>query len=106
MNTDLTDVNSKIIEWAKARNIIGDSDGLTQVNKTLEEVYELRDALLAKDRAEVIDAIGDTYVTLAIIAEMENLTMKECVESAYDSIKDRKGKLINGIFVKEEDLKV
>ena len=103
---DLTEVNQQIIDWANDREIIRNSTGVSQANKTLREVQELRDALLDGNRAEIIDGIGDTYVTLAIIAEMEGVTIKECVEHAYNEIKDRKGKMINGLFIKEEDLNI
>ena len=42
---------------------------------------------------------------LTPIAQSFNTTPDECLEIAYNEIKDRKGKLVNGVFVKEEDLK-
>ena len=103
---DLTEVNQQIVDWANDREIIKNSTGLSQSSKTLEEVQELRDAQATGDRTGIIDGIGDTYVTLAIIAEIEGVTIKECVEHAYNEIKDRKGKMINGLFIKEEDLNI
>ena len=44
------------------------------------------------------------YVMLYTCALRNNLTLEDCIESAYNEIKNRKGKMINGTFVKESDL--
>ena len=62
---------------------------------------ELAKALLNNDKPEIIDAIGDIVVVLTNLAKLEDLKIEECVLSAYDVIKSRKGKMINGTFVKE-----
>jgi NTP pyrophosphatase (non-canonical NTP hydrolase) len=67
----------------------------------MEEAGELAKALLKNDRPEIIDAIGDMVVVLTNLAKLENLLIEDCVVSAYDVIKSRKGKMIGGTFVKE-----
>lgn len=96
-----------IIRWGIARNLIGKTGEATRVGqqaKTEEEVRELADAIAADDREEARDSIGDVYVTLVMQAQMWGLTMQECIEAAWNEIKDRKGRMINGVFVKEADL--
>ncbi len=93
-----------IIEWAEARNLIHGSDSFRQLAKLVEETGELA-AGIAKQRPEVIaDSIGDCAVVLTILAAQNGLSMADCVQAAYDEIKDRKGRMIDGVFVKESDL--
>ena len=94
-----------IIRWGEARNLIGPTGQATKIGqfcKTLEEVAELSSAITDRDEAAVKDAIGDIIVTLVMQASMWGLLIDECVEAAYQQIKDRKGKMVNGVFVKEE----
>lgn len=42
--------------------------------------------------------------TLAITARYYGFTLEECVAAAYKEIAGRKGRVINGTFVKEDDL--
>ena len=77
-------------------------DSKTQFIKLQEEVGELAKALLKDDNMEVKDAIGDIVVVLTNLAYMEFLTIEECITHAYTQIVDRKGKMINGTFVKDE----
>ena len=67
----------------------------------MEECEELLEAVAENDRLATIDAIGDIVVTLVIQCRMQRVDFIECVESAYDVIKDRKGRMINGKFVKD-----
>jgi len=90
--------------WAKDKGIYAKGDSKTQYLKLMEEVGELADAILKNDKAEVIDAIGDIVVVLTNLAALEDLRIEDCVASAYDVIKSRKGKMINGTFVKESQL--
>ena len=90
---------SKIITWANDRNIIKGGTAKDQCLKLMQEVGELSDSL-CKGKSP-IDDIGDCMVVLAIIAEQHNLTVTECLEHAYNDIKDRKGMMIDGVFVKE-----
>ena len=87
--------------WAAEKGIYAKGDSKTQYIKLLEETGELAKALLNNDKPEIIDAIGDIVVVLTNLAKLEDLKIEECVLSAYDVIKSRKGKMINGTFVKE-----
>ena len=68
---------------------------------TQEELDELFEAISLDDIDLARDAIGDILVTLAIQAKMWNLKMDDCIEAAWDEIKDRRGRMQNGLFVKE-----
>lgn len=96
-------ITNKIEQWVVDRNI-NTGDPRVQICKTMEELGELASALSKNKKEEAKDAIGDVVVTLIAIAMQLNLQFDECVEFAYNQIKDRKGKLVNGIFVKEQDL--
>ena len=87
--------------WANDKGIYTKGDSKTQYLKLMEESGELAEALLKNDRPEIIDAIGDMVVVLTNLAALENLRIEDCVQSAYDVIKNRKGKMENGTFVKD-----
>ena len=91
-----------IRDWAKERGIYEKGDSKTQYLKLSEEFGELGKALLNKDRIETIDAIGDMIVVLTNLAHLEDTTIENCIEAAYNVIKQRTGKMINGTFVKDE----
>jgi NTP pyrophosphatase (non-canonical NTP hydrolase) len=75
-------------------------DPKTQYLKLMEEAGELGRAILKDNESEQLDAIGDMVVVLTNLAELLGLSIEECVESAYDVISKRTGKMINGTFVK------
>ena len=90
-----------IAQWHKDRNLIQGSTDKDQYMKLIQEAGELSDSLCkGKD---IRDDIGDIMVVLINIMVRNNLTMKECLTVAYDDIKDRKGKMVDGVFVKEGD---
>jgi len=91
----------KVIEWATERGLIKEENAPKQFIKLTEEVGELASALLKKDPYETIDAIGDINIVLIILCEQLGLNMSDCLNSAYNEIKDRKGKLVDGSFIKE-----
>lgn len=87
--------------WAAARNLIEGSSPDRQMDKLIEEVNELDMAILQDNREEFIDAIGDCAVVLTIMAAQKGLNVEDCIAAAYDQIKDRKGMMVDGVFVKE-----
>lgn len=91
----------QVEEWADAKGILAHATTLRQAEKTLEETNELICAILNEDRAEIKDAIGDIMVTIIIQAKMQGLTIEECLQSAYDVISKRTGKMMNGQFIKD-----
>lgn len=109
-DTDNTfsDLITKINYWADERNL-KQADPKIQWMRITEEVGEIRDVLLkptkfTEPQAALKDAIGDTLVTIIVLAHQLDLDVTECLSVAYEEIKNRKGKMVNGTFVKEEDL--
>ena len=90
----------KIRDWARIRGIYRDGDTHTQLAKLMEEVGELAQGVLKKDKPEIIDAIGDIVVVLTNLAKLEKLDIEDCIEHAYHVISKRSGKMVNGTFVK------
>ena len=90
-----------IRSWAAERGIYDTGNSHTQYVKLMEEAGELAEALLKNDRYEIKDAIGDMIVVLTNLAALEGMQIENCIESAYNEIANRKGKMINGTFVKE-----
>ena len=95
------EIEQKLNEWRKQRNL---ADPKAQTMKVMEEVGELSAAINKQDRLKLIDSIGDTLVTVILLAQMEGLDPTKCLESAWQVIADRKGRTVNGTFVKAEDL--
>ena len=92
----------QIRDWAEERGLYEIGDPNTQYIKLQEECGELAKALLNNNQAEIIDAIGDIVVVLTNLAHQKNVSIEECISSAYNEIKERTGKMINGTFVKDE----
>ena len=90
-----------IRDWATDKGIYKSGDSRTQYIKLMEEAGELAEALLKNDETEVIDAIGDMVVVLTNLAKLRGHNIEDCVTSAYDVIKSRQGKMVNGTFVKQ-----
>ena len=91
----------KIRDWAEDRGIYANGDPKTQYIKLMEEAGEVGRAILKQDKPEIKDGIGDMVVVLTNLAELCDMTIEECVESAYDVISKRTGKMKNGTFVKD-----
>lgn len=93
----------EVIRWAEARGIIANSDSKTQLLKAVSELGELADAIIKRDRHNIIDGLGDVLVCLIVVGALEDVDLTKCLESAYNEIKDRKGYLNkNGVFVKDD----
>jgi NTP pyrophosphatase (non-canonical NTP hydrolase) len=96
------DVEMKIIQWSEARKIIPNSSPEVQLLKAMSELGELADATIKKDKAGIIDGVGDVMVCLVNYCALQDINLVTCIEQAYAEIKDRKGTLMpNGVFVKE-----
>jgi NTP pyrophosphatase (non-canonical NTP hydrolase) len=95
------DFEQNVFGWAEDRNIIGGTEPRDQMLKLVEEMGELSAGLQKSNDFYIADAIGDCCVVLCIIAAQRGLSFAACLESAWDEIKDRKGKVVNGVFVKE-----
>ena len=100
-------LETKVIEWAKDRNILENSNAIKQISKTQEELDETLDALKRLEQGEesileVADGIGDMLVTIILLAKIVGLESVSCLGDAYEEIKNRKGKMVDGLFVKDE----
>jgi NTP pyrophosphatase (non-canonical NTP hydrolase) len=93
---------SKVSQWHRDRNLIEGSTDKDQVLKLTQELGELSDSVCKGE--DIRDDIGDMLVVMINIIERNNLTITDCLEKAWNDIKDRKGKMVDGIFVKEENL--
>lgn len=93
---------SNIRQWHEDRNLLEGSTDKDQVLKLIQEVGELSDSVCKQE--DIRDDIGDILVVLVNILARNNLTIQDCLTVAWNDIKDRKGKMVDGIFVKEEDL--
>ena len=113
MNTDIRSERPKctkkplkmfelIREWAKSRGLYDKGNTIVQYVKLQEEAGELAQALLNNDHDEINDAIGDMVVVLTNLAHLHGTHIETCIADAYDVISKRKGKMINGTFVKDE----
>ena len=90
-----------IRDWADERGLYDNGDPKTQALKLVEEVGETCRAILKEDYEEVTDGIGDCIVVLTNLAELHGVSIEECIEKAYNEIKNRTGKMENGTYKKD-----
>ena len=98
----MEELTKLIIQWHHDRNLINGSSNKDQVLKLIQELGELSDSVCKGN--DVKDDLGDMMVVMLNIMEREGVSMEECLLTAYNDIKDRKGKMVDGIFVKELSL--
>ena len=91
-----------VLEWALEKGILDKATPTGQALKTLEECNELIDAIDKEDKHEIVDALGDILVTIIIQAKMQGVPLLNCLNSAYNVISKRTGKMIDGQFVKDK----
>lgn len=99
----MNELTTRIEQWAVERGLHL-ADPNKQMLKLGEEFGELCQGMAKGKPEQVKDAIGDMYVVLTILSMQLGMSIDDCVQAAYDEIKDRKGKMIGGVFIKEEDL--
>jgi phosphoribosyl-ATP pyrophosphohydrolase len=102
--TNMNELIENVLQWGIDKNIIGTNGKGTrygQADKVLEEAKETYGAVRRNDIIEVKDGIGDTMVTLILLANMYGWTLEECLQVAYDVISKRTGKMVDGVFVKD-----
>lgn len=92
-------LEDKIVQWHENRNLIAGSTDHQQFEKLLEEVEELRLNIMKSQ--PIVDDIGDIIVVLCNLAHRNNLSLQDCMAHAYEDIRHRKGKMVEGLFVKE-----
>ena len=97
----MNELIEKVNQWFFDRDL-NEGDGLGQLQKLHEEVYELAEARIVNDFSAEVDAVGDITVVLIGYCLQRGLNFEQCLESAYNEIKDRTGKVVNGVYVKDE----
>lgn len=103
MNLDI--LANNVREWADNKGLLKKENSAKQMLKVTEEVGEVAGAVARDDMEKLKDGIGDSFVTLIILAHQNGLNPAECLNAAWDEIKGRTGQTINGVFVKSEDLR-
>ena len=96
------EVFTKIREWGFQKGILQGGDTKTQLIKLYEEAGELSEAVLKNNKNDIIDAVGDIIIVLTNFAELQGVSIEDCIESAYAEVSKRTGRMINGTFVKDE----
>jgi len=96
------ELSDNVLSWAQDKNILSKNNAPKQIIKVMEEVGETAGALLKGNQEELKDGLGDSFVTLIILSKQLGFTPSECLEAAWNEIKDRTGKTVDGVFVKEE----
>ena len=100
--TTYANIEMQIVQWAEARKIIPNSTPATQLLKAVSEIGELADATIKNNRDEILDAVGDVMVCLVNYCALQDINLVDCMQIAYDQIKNRRGILLkNGVFIKE-----
>jgi NTP pyrophosphatase (non-canonical NTP hydrolase) len=95
-------IEIKVIQWAEARQIIPNATPQAQLNKALEELAELFKAESQGDMPGIKDGVGDVVVCIINYCALKDIDLTNCLELAYNEIKNRKGTLLaDGTFVKE-----
>lgn len=105
MTTNMELLVHRVEQWAKERGLDNPNNSTAQALKLFEEAGELAQAHLKEREADGKDAVGDILVVLTIYCQQKGWSISECFELAYNEIKNRKGKMVNGSFVKSEDLR-
>lgn len=98
---DVDQLFSFVEQWAFKRGLLNPDYAKTQMLKVTEEVGEIASAILKDDREKIKDGIGDAFVTLIILQAQLGFDPAECLQAAYNEIKDRTGTMINGSYIKD-----
>lgn len=103
-NMTFENLHDAVVRWGYVRNIISTKNTHKQFMKVTEELGELAEGINKDNQGQIKDSLGDILVTLIILSKDLDVDLLDCLRGAYDVIKDRTGKTVNGVFVKEEDL--
>ena len=99
----MNELIKQVVQWSIDKGL-DKANPRDQFLKVSEEVGEVAAALARGDKLALIDGIGDVVVTLILLAQQNGLELQDCLQYAYDEIKDRQGKMVDGVFVKQSDL--
>lgn len=98
---NFTELIQAVIEWGNNRDLIHRQNASRQMLKVTEEIGELAAAISRNKHEDTVDAIGDSFVTLIILSAQLGLDPADCLKQAYSEIAGRKGKTVDGVFVKD-----
>lgn len=104
MSNNVNEIIDSVRQWGEQRNITGPNGRATlesQLDKAQEELDETKLAASRNDLPEIIDGIGDTTVCLILAAERAGVLFEDCLAAAYDEIRNRTGKMVDGKFIKD-----
>lgn len=99
----MNELINQVEQWSKDKGL-DKAESSKQMLKVVEETGEVASALARGNQDMLRDGIGDIVVTLIILAQQNDMDLYECLNTAYDEIKGRQGKMVDGVFVKNEDL--
>lgn len=103
-NMTFENLHDAVVRWGYKRSIVSSKNTHKQFMKVTEELGELAEGINKDNQGQIKDSLGDILVTLIILSKDLDVDLLDCLRGAYDVIKDRTGKTVNGVFVKEEDL--
>lgn len=98
---DMTELVQLVINWGNKRGLMQERYATRQMLKVTEEIGELAGALAKRNEEGIVDAIGDSFVTLIILSTQLGFDPAECLNFAYEQIANRKGETVDGVFIKE-----
>jgi NTP pyrophosphatase (non-canonical NTP hydrolase) len=98
---EIKELQKLVVQWADQKGLIKPENAPKQFMKVVEELGELSSAIIKEDIDKEIDSYGDVLITLIILAEQRNIDLELALNLAYNEIKDRKGKMVDGSFIKE-----
>lgn len=99
----MDELTNKVEQWAMARDL-HTANPDKQMLKLGEEFGELCEAMAKDKPLDKVDAIGDMFVVLTILSMQLGTSIDNCIKHAYEQIEFRKGKTVNGVYIKESDL--
>ena len=113
-NKSFGELKELVLEWADDKDLLHEENADKQFMKFVEEVFEFKtemdlwcthsEILSSINKEHMEDEMGDIFVTLIILCEDLGIDPIVCLEMAYKKISKRRGRTINGTFVKSEDL--
>ncbi len=89
-----------VTNWAEEKGLINLENAPKQMLKVMEEIGETASSLAKGKQENLVDDIGDSFITLIILAKQCGYEPAICLEKAWNEIKDRTGKTENGVFIK------
>jgi NTP pyrophosphatase (non-canonical NTP hydrolase) len=98
---EIKELEMLIANWAEEKGLLNPEFAPKQFMKIQEELGELASAIIKEDIDKELDSFGDLLVTIIVLAWQRNISLKYALNVAYNEIKDRKGKMVGGSFVKE-----